>query len=134
MRRNTENLTVRVTLDERLPDELTSATDAPSEEENASASEIGLTVHDITAKMIEEYGIAENTRGVVVTEVSREARNAGFSEGDIIYGVRQSPYQKEIKTVLDFELAVSKLKKGKNAAFSVMNGDNRRFLSLKIPE
>ena len=134
VRRNTENLTVSVTLDERLPNELTSATDAPSEKENASASEIGLTVHDITAKMIEEYGIAENTRGVVVTEVSREARNAGFSEGDIIYGVRQVPYQKDIKTVLDFELAVSKLKKGKNAAFSVMNGDNRRFLSLKIPE
>ncbi len=134
VRRNTENLTVRVTLDERLPEDLTSATDAPSEKENASTSEIGLTVHDITTKMIEEYGIPENTKGVVVTGLSREARNAGFSEGDIIYGVRQSPYQKDIKTVLDFEIAVSKLKKGKNAAFSVMNGSNRRFLSLKIPE
>ncbi len=135
VRRNTKDLTIRVTLDERLPEDLTSADDAPSEEEeNASTSEIGLTVHDITAKMIEEYGIPENTTGVIVTAVSLEAHTAGFSEGDIIYGVRQSPYQKDIKTVLDFEIAVSKLKKGKNAAFSVMNGNNRRFLSLKIPE
>ena len=134
IRRNTEDLTIRVTLGERLPDDLASADDAPSQEqEDASVSEIGLTVHDITAKMIAEYGIAENTTGVVVTDVSREARNAGFSEGDIIYGVRQSPFQQDIKTVHDFETAVSKLKKGKNAAFSVIMRDgSRRFLSLKI--
>jgi len=83
--------------------------------------------------MIEEYTLPENTTGVVVTDVSREARNAGFSEGDIIYGVRQSPFQQDIKTVHDFETAVSKLKKGKNAAFSVITRDGgRRFLSLKI--
>ena len=134
IRRNTENLTVRVSLGEHLPEDLASADDAPEKErENASISEIGLTVHDITAKMIEEYGIAENTTGVVVTDISREARNAGFSEGDIIYGVRQSPFQQDIKTVHDFETAVSKLKKGKNAAFSVITRDGgRRFLSLKI--
>ena len=134
IRRNTENLTIRVTLGERLPEDLASADDAPSQEqEDASVSEIGLTVHDITTKMIEEYGIAENTTGVVVTNVSREARNAGFSEGDIIYAVRQSPFQQDIKTVHDFETAVSKLKKGKNAAFSVITRDRgRRFLSLKI--
>ena len=134
IRRNTEDLTIRVTLGERLPEELASADDAPEKErENASASEIGLTVRDITAKTIAEYAIPENTTGVVVTDVSREARNAGFSEGDIIYGVRQSPYQKDIKTVHDFETAVSKLKKGKNAAFSVIMRDgSRRFLSLKI--
>ena len=133
IRRNTEDLTIRVTLGERLPEDLASADDAPSEKEDASVSEIGLTVHDITAKTIAEYGIAENTQGVVVTDVSREARNAGFSEGDIIYGVRQSPFQQDIKTVHDFETAVSKLKKGKNAAFSVITRDGgRRFLSLKI--
>ena len=134
IRRNTKDLTIRVTLGERLPDDLASADDAPSKErENASTSEIGLTVRDITAKTIEEYAIPENIRGVVVTDVSREARNAGFSEGDIIYGVRQSPFQQDIKTVHDFETAVSKLKKGKNAAFSVITrNDGRRFLSLKI--
>ena len=134
IRRNTEDLTIRVTLGERLPEDLASADDAPSQEqEDASVSEIGLTVHDITSKMIEEYSIAENTTGVVVTNVSREARNAGFSAGDIIYGVRQSPFQQDIKTVHDFETAISKLKKGKNAAFSVITDRGRRFLSLKIP-
>ncbi len=134
VRRNTKDLTIRVTLGERLPEEIATADDAPEKEkENASVSEIGLTVHDITAKMIEEYTLPENTTGVVVTNVSREARNAGFSEGDIIYGVRQSPFQQDIKTVHDFETAVSKLKKGKNAAFSVITRDGgRRFLSLKI--
>lgn len=133
IRRNTENLTIRVTLSERLPEDLAGADDPPEKEkENASVSEVGLTVHDITAKTIEEYGIAENTRGVVVTGVSREARNAGFREGDIIYAVRQVPYQKDIATVNDFETAISKLKKGKNAAFSVMRGGNRFFLSMKI--
>ena len=135
VRRNTQDLTVRVTLGERLPNELTSADDAPSkEEENASVSEIGLTVHDITARLIEAHSIPENTKGVIVTRLSREARNAGFSEGDIIYGVRQIPYRKDIATVNDFEIAVSKLKKGKNAAFSVNRNGARSFLSLKIPE
>ena len=135
VRRNTQDLTVRVTLGERLPNELTNATDAPSkEEENASVSEIGLTVHDITARLIEAHSIPENTKGVIVTRLSREARNAGFSEGDIIYGVRQIPYRKDIATVNDFEIAVSKLKKGKNAAFSVNRNGARSFLSLKIPE
>ncbi len=133
IRRNTKDLTIRVTLGERLPEEIASADDAPEKErENASVSEIGLTVHDITAKTIAEYAIPENTTGVVVTDVSREARNAGFSEGDIIYAVRQSPFQQDIKTVHDFETAVSKLKKGKNAAFSVITDRGRRFLSLKI--
>ena len=133
IRRNTENLTIRVTLSERLPEDLASADDAPSkEQENASTSEIGLTVRDITAKTIEEYALPENIRGVIVTDVSREARNAGFREGDIIYAVRQVPYQKDIKTVHDFETAISKLKKGKNAAFSVMREGNRFFLSMKI--
>ena len=62
IRRNTEDLTIRVTLGERLPEDLASADDAPSEKEDASVSEIGLTVHDITAKTIAEYGIAENTQ------------------------------------------------------------------------
>ena len=132
VRRNTENLTIRVTLSERLPEEMTSADDAPSETENTSTSEIGLTVRDITAKMIEEYSIPENTRGVVITGVSREARNAGFLEGDIIFGVRQSPFQKDIKTVNDFETAISKLEKGKTAAFSVNRNGNRFFLPMKI--
>ena len=133
IRRNTENLTIRVTLSERLPEDIASADDAPEkEEETASTSEIGLTVRDITAQTIEEYALPENIRGVIVTDVSREARNAGFREGDIIYAVRQVPYQKDIKTVNDFETAISKLKKGKNAAFSVMREGNRFFLSMKI--
>ncbi len=133
IRRNAENLTIRVTLSERLPEDLASADDAPSKErENASTSEIGLTVRDITAKTTEEYALPENIRGVVVTDVSREARNAGFREGDIIYAVRQSPFQQDIKTVNDFETAISKLKKGKNAAFSVMREGSRFFLSMKI--
>ena len=134
VRRNTKNLTVRITLSERPPEELIHATaESSKKQENASTSEIGLTVHDITARTIEEYGLSESTRGVVVTKVSREARSAGFSEGDIIYGVRQSPYQKDIKTVNDFELAIAKLKKRKNAAFSVNRNGRRFFLSLKIP-
>ena len=133
IRRNAENLTIRVTLSERLPEDLASADDAPSKErENASTSETGLTVRDITAKTIEEYALPENFRGVVVIDVSREARNAGFREGDIIYAIRQSPFQQDIKTVNDFETAISKLKKGKNAAFSVMREGNRFFLSMKI--
>ncbi len=135
VRRNTEDLTIRVTLGERLPEDIASADDAPEkEEENASVSEIGLTVHDITQTLIEIHGIPENTTGVIVTAVSSEAHTAGFTTGDIIYGVRQSPFQQDIKTVHDFETAVSKLKKGKTAAFSVNRSSSRFFLSLKIPE
>ena len=136
VRRNTENLTVRVTLGETLPEELTSAEDAPpsNDGETASASELGLTVRDLTPALADEYSIETDAKGVIVTRVSRRGRAAGFAEGDIIFGVRQIPFRQDIATVRDFELAISKLKKGKNAAFSINRNGNRRFLSMKIPK
>ena len=137
IRRNTENLTIRATLGENLPDEFRSADNTPQkeEEDNALTSEIGLTVHDLTSDISRKYSIDDDLKGVVVTRISRgPAQDAGFAEGDIIFGVRQSPYQQDIETVNDFELAMSKLKKGKNAAFSVRRSGSRRFLSVKIPE
>ena len=135
VRRNTENLTVRVTLGETLPAELASAEDPPaSSGSDASASELGLTVRDLNATLAGEYGIQTDAQGVIVTRVSRRARAAGFAEGDLIFGVRQIPFRQDIDTVADFERAIAKLKKGKNAAFSVNRNGNRRFLSMKIPQ
>ena len=136
VRRNTNTLTVRVTLGETLPEELTRAEDAPASggSETASVSEIGLTVRALTAALAGEYGIQTDAKGVIVTRVSRRARTAGFREGDIVFAVRQIPFRQDIETVRDFERAISKLKKGKNAAFSVNRNGNRRFLSLKIPK
>ncbi len=136
VRRGTKNLDIRVILSENMPKEFTSSTDAPSrrEREDSSVSEIGLTVHDLTEARAREYGIAPEVKGVVVTRVSRHARNAGFREGDMILSVRQSPFQKNIETARDFELAISKLTKKKNAAFAINRNGNRLFLSMKIPE
>ena len=135
VRRNTENRTVRVTLGETLPEELAGAEDPPaSGGSDASASEIGLTVRDINAALAAEYGIPKDAQGVLVTDVSRRTRATGFAEGDLIFGVRQSPFRQDIDTVEDFERAIAKLKKGKHASFSVNRNGNRFFLALKIPQ
>jgi len=136
VRRNSEDLNIRVTLGESLPEEFISAARAPAPEEGqASNSELGLTVHDITSELTREFGLSDDAKGVLVIKVSSgPAREAGFSNGDIIFGVRQLRFQQDIETVNDFENALAKLQKGHYAAFSVRRNGISQFISVRIPE
>ncbi len=97
--------------------------------------QLGLTVRNITPEIAESIGIDENVKGIIVTDVGRgPARDAGFRPGYIILKVRQGDIDQDIRSVKDLKTALERLKKGRNAAFSVRWGDRRIFLTLQIPE
>ncbi|MDP6038103.1 MAG: PDZ domain-containing protein, partial [Candidatus Latescibacteria bacterium] len=135
IRRNEKKLKISATLGESLPEEMLSQVRSPEPEEDlSSVTELGITVHDITSELTREFGLSDDAKGVLVVEVSRgPAREAGFSNGDIIFGVRQQRFQQDIETVNDFENALAKLQKGQYAAFSVNRNGVPRFMPVRIP-
>ena len=136
IRREEKNLNIPATLGESLPKEMLSRASTPEpEEDQSSATELGITVHDITAELTREFGLPDDAKGVLVVDVSRgPAREAGFSNGDVIFGVRQRRLQQDIETVNDFENALAKLQKGQYAAFSINRNGVPRFMPVRIPE
>ena len=108
--------------------------------DSASKTErLGLTVSDLTSEVMEAFGLSEETKGVVVTRVSRgPGRSAGFARGDVIFAVRQRGLDVTIESVKDFESVMAELQSGRSAAFSVIrqsrSGEERYlFLTPRIP-
>jgi serine protease Do len=93
------------------------------------ASELGLTVANLTAQQARALGLEVNTRGVVVTQVDPNglAYTAGIEPGNVILDVQGVP----VGNVTEFqrELAKHDLKSGVRLA--VQSGDMRRFVLLQ---
>ena len=132
VRRKNNTLTLSAKLGEKSPGDVAAA---GSRQAPGGVEHLGLTVQNITPDVAESFGLEEGAEGVVVTDVRRgPARDGGFQPGDIIYKVRQGRLERDIGSVKDFESALEKLQKGRNAAFSIWRGNSRQFLTLKIPE
>ncbi len=133
IRRKNKTLTLEARLGEK-PTDLRMA-EAP-QRKPGETRQLGLTVRDITPEIAESIGLADgDMKGIIVTDVSRgPARDAGFEPGCMIFKVRQGEIDQDIRSVKDFKTVLQRLKKGRNAAFSVRFGKNRTFLTLKIPE
>ena len=96
----------------------------------------GLSLSDITPDVAGRWGLEDSVDGILVTDVeprSRAAR-ARFERGDIIFKIRQGNLQREVRSVAEFKTSLTKLEKGRNAAFYVRRGTYHLFLTMKIPE
>ncbi len=132
IRRKSNTLSLSAKLGEKSPGDIAAA---GSRRAPGGVEHLGLTVQNMTLDVIESFGLEKGTEGVVVTDVRPgPAREGGFQPGDVIYKVRQGDLERDIQSVKSFESALEKLKKGRNAAFSVWRGNSRQFLTLKIPE
>ena len=137
VRRKSREFELEATLGD-IPKDGVTASAAPADEPGES-ERLGLVVSELTAEIREETGIGSDTKGVIVTRVSRgPGRSAGFARGDVIFAVRQRGLDVTIETVQDFESALDKLQPG-SAAFSVIrrsrSGDERYlYLTPRIPE
>ncbi len=132
VRRSGRTSVIEATLGEREPgsDVAALAPEQPVEE-----SRLGMTVQDITVETATRFGLDADTKGIVVVRVDRgSAREAGFRPGNVIFKVRQGSIEQEIRSVKDFNTAIARLEKGRNAAFSVRRDGNRSFLTMKVPE
>ncbi|MCZ6636540.1 MAG: Do family serine endopeptidase [bacterium] len=127
--------TTRAVLDKDFPkNEVQTASfrQTPSENE---IQQLGLTVQNITGDNAREYGLDNDIEGALVVEVERGVgRASGFEVGDVIFDVRQSSFVQNIRSTEDFDMALEKLEKGRNASFSVYRQGRPRFVTVKIPK
>ena len=137
VRRKDRDLTLKATLGS-IPKDGEVVAEAESDAGSEMES-LGLTVSDVTPQVIEAFGLSSDTKGVVVTRVSKgPGKSAGFARGDVIFAVRQRGLDANLENVEDFEAIMKKLQSGRSAAFSVIrrdrSGEERYlFLTPRIP-
>jgi serine protease Do len=132
--RRGKNREITATLTDKIPEDMLRASSQHRPQQSEEISEMGITVKDITRELSREAGLPENTKGVLVTAVSRQANRAGFVRGDVIQSVLQHPFEQEIRSVKEFETALGKLEKGRYAVFYVENDGRRRPIEIRIPQ
>ncbi len=91
--------------------------------------DIGIKVSNITPDLAHKYRIAD-TSGVVITyvEPNSPADMAGLQEGDVIKQLNGN----EIRSIRDWNRALSKVKRGQSLVFLVSRGGRTFFVSISI--
>ncbi len=105
--------------------------DQPKKKESPSDKKLGITVSEITPELASKYNL-DRTTGVIITDVSRNSKawEAGFRPGDIILQINR----KHIKSLKDFNEAISEAEKGKLALFLVERGDTTLYIGYRLGE
>ena len=82
---------VKVVLGELEDEQVAAATTDPAIEEAGEVPDLGLLLGSLTPELRERYGLGENAKGVVITEVDSEGSGAdkGLKPGDVIVEVDQ---------------------------------------------
>ncbi len=108
------------------------------EEDNSDKSEnidvLGISVSKLSENLRDEYDIAEDINGILITKVDRKSQAAqeGIAPGDVIIEMNQ----RGIKTVNDVKNQIRKAKKAKRSSVLLLinrTGDVR-FTALKLDD
>ena len=89
---------------------------------------LGLAVQPVTPEIAESLGL-DRADGIVITSVKpgSPADDAGLQQGDVIASINHRP----VRTVSDYERAVTEAGKNKSLLFLVRRGEGSLFLALK---
>ncbi len=107
------------------------------EQEEPNERRLGLTVQDLSPQVMRQLDLPNDTKGVVVTEVSKvsEAYEKQISEGDIILEVNRTP----IGNVADYRREIRKVKTGGLVVFYILSPSTRtgadpisRYVTLRV--
>ena len=130
--RKGEHVPLEVTIGRLEEYELANATaalaGAPSEMEFAS---LGLTLAHITAKLREKYSLADDSTGVVVTNVNEDINgHADLSPGDLIVGLGSD----RITDLSDFRMLLDTQRQSESANIVLFRqrGDKSEFVTVEI--
>jgi serine protease Do len=117
--------TVAVELGERP------SSDEMNEQGQATIYDLGFDVKDLTDELADRLGY-EDITGVVVVEVRRdsEAYRKGIEPGMVIMKVGHV----DVTNTKEYNREIRKLKKGDTVVLLVTDGQQRRFITLEIPE
>ncbi len=135
--RDGKNVALSVTVAE-LPDdpkEVKTAAVVPPTKPTGKPTEItgtGIKLSDITAELRTKFQLAENQKGVVITDVAPKsaASEKGLKPGDVILEVQQE----EVKSPSDVSDRVTKYRKAgrKSALLLVLTGDGTHYVPLSL--
>jgi serine protease Do len=106
--------------------------DEVAEAKPVKADELGLAVQEITPDIAKELGLDKSTKGVVVSQVTRNspAEDAGLQAGDVIEMVGNVP----VDSVADFRKQLEGRAKGESILVLVRRGDQTLFRVIKPTE
>jgi serine protease Do len=135
--RNEKEVPLEITLGELEKYEQT-ATAEPKEKSESPAPKgiemFGLKLAEITPELRAKFGLPEDARGVVITDVAAtsDAADKGLRAGDVIYEVNQA----DVGSPAEIEANVDKAKKAgrKWVLLGVSRQGNLQFVPLKVTE
>lgn len=124
--RDGERKSITVELGERPNMDEMAADETP-----ATIYDLGLEVRDLTDELADRLGY-EDAKGVVVVEVRRgsEAFRKGIETGMLIMKVGRE----DVKNTKEFYDEIKKYKKGDTVVLLINDGQQRRFVTLEVPE
>jgi serine protease Do len=125
--RDGQEKTVNIELGER-PGAKVAANSKPSAPEDPDVLD-GVTVGDIDADAHKKFGIPDNAKGVVVTEIDPDSAcaEAGLKVGDVIHEINREPVASS-KQAVDLS---EKVKKEKKVLLRVSTKGNSRFVVVE---
>lgn len=125
--RNGKNQNVTVELGERPAPKL-AATDKPAAPDEPDVLD-GVTVGDIDAEARKKFGVPDDAKGVVITEIDPDSASAdaGLKVGDVILEINREPIASSKQAV---ELS-EKVKKDKKVLLRVSTKGSSRFVVVE---
>ncbi len=120
--RDGKNQEIKVTIG-TMPEE---TAEAPAAEEKSAW---GLTVQNLTPELAQRFGLDENERGVVISEIQSgsTAADAKLRPGDLIKQVNRQ----NIQNIRDYNQALQKAKKSDSLLLLIKRGKNTFYVALK---
>jgi len=91
------------------------------------SNKLGLSLSELGAEQRKELKISS---GVLVEEVRGAAARAGLQPGDVILAINNN----EVKTVEQFNQALSKLEGRKNLALLVKRGESTQYITVRVDQ
>lgn len=100
--------------------------------EGEDLSGLGLSLAELTETLRQEYGLAEEVDGVLVTEVKPDspAGERGLREGDVIIEVNQNPVSNPAEVASEFE--ATRADGRSTATLLISRGGERQWVPLKV--
>jgi serine protease Do len=105
--------------------------------EEPNERKMGISVDDVTPDVLDKLDLPDDTKGVLVTRVSRisEAFEKGVGEGDVILEVNRTP----VKSVSEYRRELGKVKEGGLVVLYIISPSGRtggdaisRYVTLRL--